>query len=1043
MPTYEAGRVGVRAVPMTKGFRQDLLADLKEIEKNLRVSIPTELDVSGIKRDAEKIRAAIAKAIGTVEIALAANGKKAVQQAGQTRTAIDGMQADVQVGANSAQAKATAEAIQQELDRLKADVKVSADTAAAQAEAASIQAALDAISAEVPVFVDSKGVSRDVAEILGEVDSLEAVVDVSLDRQKAAREVLRLEAEIERLSADVTVGVDNSKMIRDLSESKARLEAFAGDDVVANVRAAVARADELKAKAQLDQVAHDRDVSIKPKLSMAAMAKVSSQLSAGILSMSKVGVGGAGILTLGSAALAATSQVSALATSLASIAPAALIVPGALAGAAAGIAVLAMSLKDAEAQIPGVLQGFSDLQKSVSSSFWAASAGPINDLATSILPVLKTGLSDVATAFGDWSSAINIAAGSALGLGQMSKMLDYVAQAVDVAAEGVGAFTSGFLTLGLAGSSYLPMLASGFNDIADRFDSWIQGAAQSGQLFDWIDAALVSIQQLGSIVGSVAGIVGGLGKAMNEAAGGGSLGAIADGFRAVNEAVNGPLVQGALVEVFSGANAAMSSIGPALASFGNSLASLAPTLSIIMQQAAGAIGVLVTGLSDVLANPAFQQGLTDMFGGLLTGVQALAPAFGPLGTMLGQIGTLAGQVFSVLGPILGEALTALAPIVGQLATSLGPVVSMLGESLLQAITAVAPMLTQLAAQVFPILAQTLVQLLPPLMQIVIALLPALQPVLSMIGPLIQLLAPILVQIAQTFAQLVAAIAPLVTQLLEGLLPVIMQLAQAVLPPLVDLFMQLVATVLPPILSLFQALVPAIIGIVQAVAPLIAAIVSALIPAFRAILPVVSVVMTSVVSAIKVAIAVVSGIVKVVAGLLTGFVTGMTAIVRFFADLPGKIKSAISGIGDWLRGAGGQLISGMVQGVKDAAAQLWQSVRDAMSGAIDAAKGVLGIASPSKVFAELGVLTGEGMTVGMDSQHAAVAAAGVAMVGAAVPSDPASLIPPASMTTPLTATGPEYLTIRDIDGGLIGRMRVESGKVQSGAVTPLSEGRSTW
>jgi hypothetical protein len=60
-----------------------------------------------------------------------------------------------------------------------------------------------------------------------------------------------------------------------------------------------------------------------------------------------------------------------------------------------------------------------------------------------------------------------------------------------------------------------------------------------------------------------------------------------------------------------------------------------------------------------------------------------------------------------------------------------------------------------------------------------------------------------------------------------------------------------------------------------------------------------------------------------------------------------------------------MINGLVDGIKGAAGAILKAMTGAVSGAIDGAKALLGIASPSKVFAEIGMQTGEGMVQGVD------------------------------------------------------------------------------
>ncbi len=63
--------------------------------------------------------------------------------------------------------------------------------------------------------------------------------------------------------------------------------------------------------------------------------------------------------------------------------------------------------------------------------------------------------------------------------------------------------------------------------------------------------------------------------------------------------------------------------------------------------------------------------------------------------------------------------------------------------------------------------------------------------------------------------------------------------------------------------------------------------------------------------------------------------------------------------------GRDLIMGFVEGVKNFASNLVSSVKSAVGSAINAAKGILRIGSPSKVFKEIGGYTMEGFAIGID------------------------------------------------------------------------------
>lgn len=79
----------------------------------------------------------------------------------------------------------------------------------------------------------------------------------------------------------------------------------------------------------------------------------------------------------------------------------------------------------------------------------------------------------------------------------------------------------------------------------------------------------------------------------------------------------------------------------------------------------------------------------------------------------------------------------------------------------------------------------------------------------------------------------------------------------------------------------------------------------------------------------------------------------------------NLISGLQSIPDQVVDIGGQIIQGMVDGVTGAAQGLIDAVGGAANDAIGWAKGLLGIASPSKVFREIGQFTMQGMALGVD------------------------------------------------------------------------------
>ncbi|MGW4641802.1 phage tail protein [Sphaerisporangium sp. NPDC004334] len=86
---------------------------------------------------------------------------------------------------------------------------------------------------------------------------------------------------------------------------------------------------------------------------------------------------------------------------------------------------------------------------------------------------------------------------------------------------------------------------------------------------------------------------------------------------------------------------------------------------------------------------------------------------------------------------------------------------------------------------------------------------------------------------------------------------------------------------------------------------------------------------------------------------TAVTTGISNAITLVKGLPGKILSALGNLGNLLLSAGKDLINGLINGVKAMASKVIDSVKKVIGDAIQGAKNLLGIASPSKVFHEIG------------------------------------------------------------------------------------------
>ena len=102
------------------------------------------------------------------------------------------------------------------------------------------------------------------------------------------------------------------------------------------------------------------------------------------------------------------------------------------------------------------------------------------------------------------------------------------------------------------------------------------------------------------------------------------------------------------------------------------------------------------------------------------------------------------------------------------------------------------------------------------------------------------------------------------------------------------------------------------------------------------------------------------------GLRNMVSSGVDAVTSLMSGLPGRIRSALGNLGSLLVGAGGDLLRGLARGITGAIGQVVDSAVRAARAVVNGVKGALGIRSPSKVFAEIGKMSGQGWIRGIQS-----------------------------------------------------------------------------
>lgn len=164
-------------------------------------------------------------------------------------------------------------------------------------------------------------------------------------------------------------------------------------------------------------------------------------------------------------------------------------------------------------------------------------------------------------------------------------------------------------------------------------------------------------------------------------------------------------------------------------------------------------------------------------------------------------------------------------------------------------------------------------------------------------------------------------------------------------------------------------------------------------------------------------------VNAVSGFARGVGQKVNDVITFFRNLPGQIWQALSGIGSRLAEIGHNMITSLANALSPGA--IVNKMRQVIGDVIGFAKRLLGIASPSKVFAGIGRNTAAGLALGLGDGLPDVRKAATAMANAVTASGtPDPLTTPGyafagagntgiNLTINLHSLKPSYEVARDI------------------------------
>ena len=424
----------------------------------------------------------------------------------------------------------------------------------------------------------------------------------------------------------------------------------------------------------------------------------------------------------------------------------------------------------------------------------------------------------------------------------------------------------------------------------------------------------------------------------------------------------------------SGADIALLSANVADA-FGAVVDNIAPVLESVAAALPQAVGALTSQLMRLL--PTLLETASQLFAEILSALVQMLPALIPAAVQ--AVITITSALIDNLPQIIAAAML----IVQSLITGIADALPTLIPAAVQAIVTIIqglieslPLLLDAALQLISGLAQGLIAALPVLIEALPQIIAAVTTfIISAIPQIVGAGIQLFTALIGALPDIITAIVEVIPQIIDGIVTAIVESVPLLVQAGIDLLTALIGA-LPDIIAAIVEAIPQIIdGIITAIVESIPLLVQAGIDLLIALVQNLPAIINGIVAAIpKIIDSIITAVIDAVPLLIQA---GIELFVALIANLPQiiveivkAIPQIIIGIVDaigslvyMLADAGLNLIKGLWNGIKDAAAWIWDKVKGWCSDLLGKIKGFFGIHSPSTVFADIGDNMAAGMGVG--------------------------------------------------------------------------------
>lgn len=418
---------------------------------------------------------------------------------------------------------------------------------------------------------------------------------------------------------------------------------------------------------------------------------------------------------------------------------------------------------------------------------------------------------------------------------------------------------------------------------------------------------------------------------------------------AAMKVMTGSLAGAAALLIVAGA---LRILAPVLLAFGNmswgqiaaGLIMLAGAFTVI-----GVAGLLLTPLAPTLLILGAAITLIGV-GCLAAGAGITAFAAG-LASLIASLSTVGSSIQDFIKTLI-ESIPLLIQKLGEGFVKFLEVIVQNGQVIIDAFVTILTALVTAIGEVVPLIVDTLLNILTQFLESIAEYSP------RIVSAVAETLVSLIETLAEYTPQFVAAGTDLIVGFIDGLSQSIPRIAESG-ANLIMTFLDAIATYVPQVVNAgMQMIIDLINGMANAISSNTPQLVSAMQNLINAIIDAGVALLTSSVGTFL------SKGGELIGGLIDGIKSKVGDVVSAVGSIISACKDGLANIGSEFIDIGSNIISGLVSGIKSGISNVASAIADVASSAVSQAKGALGIHSPSKVFAEIGMYSDKGLAKGL-------------------------------------------------------------------------------